>query len=236
MKFETIHGTTINTVEQDSTETPEQPQPAGIILERHHLAAAAFCGDEGRYQISQINVKPDGTVEATNGHYAIRVPASRYPGSDFPDVEGRGGPLSGPVMIPAETAKATEKALPKKSTIPILSCAYVGNGGGSAKIATTDLETPIVRTAPQSRSKFPDLDSVIPEVTDKSIRIGMNAEYLRDIAAYALKSGNGRAAVMVELIIPDPDLEQASDKPLMFHVRVPGDQKATVVLMPMRLK
>lgn len=41
---------------------------------------------------------------------------------------------------------------------------------------------------------------------------------------------------MIELIVPDPDLEQASAKPLMFEVKVAEGQKAQILLMPMRLK
>lgn len=222
----------MQTQQQTTVETTQETEQkaTGIILERHHLAAAAFCGDEGRYQCSGVNVKPDGTVEATNGHYAIRVPASKYPGCDFPEVEGKGAALSGPAVIPADTMKAAEKALPRKATIPILGCAFVGNGGPNVKITTTDLETPTVRAVAPIQGRFPDLDQVTPKIGPKALHIGMSVEYLRDIAAYASKVG----AKGIELIIPDP--KTAGETPVVFSVSLPDTQKATIVLMPMRLK
>lgn len=203
----------------------------GIILERHHLAAAAFCGVEGRYNIAGVNVCPDGSVQATNGHYLITVPPSQYPAADFPEVDGKGAGLTHEAIVPADAFKAAEKALPKKSHLPILACAHLGNTGPSVKITTTDLETHTVRAVTPIQAKFPDISQVIPQVTDASLHIVLNVAYLKEIIAYAAKVGSDKA---IELVIPDPS--QAAEKPVMFSVGLREFQKATIVLMPMRIK
>lgn len=203
----------------------------GVLLGREHLLAAEFTGEEGRYQISGLNIKADGTAEATNGNYAIRVPPCPMPAEDFPEVAGRGGAVNGAgVLIPAAVCKETIKALPKSSTIPILGCAHIGAGAteGTATITTTDLETSNPRTVKVQGGKFPDLDVVIPTDDADRLVIGLNARYLKQIADYAIKVA-GKSEPIVSLSIGKPE------SVMRWDVTIADGRKAVIALMPCRI-
>ena len=198
----------------------------GVLLGREHLLAAEFASrEDGRGQITNVHVRTDGTVEATNGHFAIQVPPATIPSEDFPVVAGMGGSFEGSLQIPAETCKAVLKVLPKRPTLPILATAHVGAKDGKAVITTTDLEVGIPRCVVQTDSKFPDIDRVVPK-SDEGIKVCMNAAYLKAIADYAIKVG----AVGITLSVKN------GKDVLRFDVKLnDGQRVAVIALMPMRI-
>lgn len=215
---------------------------SGVLLGREHLLAAEFASkDASRYQITGVHVNATGAVEATNGHYAIRVPASTIQPEEFPEVAGKGGGVNGAgLLIPSATCKEALKALPRadvRAAIPVLGLAHLGAGAGPgmAVLTTTDLETSSPRTVKAMVGQFPDLDQVIPTDDTDRIVIGMNAEYLKRIAEYALKVAGKRDPVIALSIPKDP--AKASENAMRWDVKIGEDGRtATITLMPMRLK
>lgn len=206
-----------------------------IMLERVHLDAVTFASKEAhRYQITGLHVLPDGTTEATNGHYLCRVGPSPLDSAEFPPVDGAGDkplPEVG-VVLPTDAVKGVLKWLPKRASIPILAAAHVGmNGSEAVKVATTDLESSPVASIKPVAGTFPNADNVIPEVTEEShITIGLDPAYLATIADFATKHGGRRATIAVSF-----DKEQPADKPVTITFTTDGGIPVTIVLMPKRL-
>ena len=82
----------------------------GVILDRASLLASEFTSDELSRSMYAVHVTADGTAEATNGHYLIRVPPCAMPAEDFPAVVGMGTGFNGTgLLLPADACKAALK-------------------------------------------------------------------------------------------------------------------------------
>ena len=117
--------------------------------------------DETRPSINAVHITPDYT-EATNGHILARVPVCKTLDEDFPvvpDYEGGNLPDPDGVVLPADTVKAIAKRIPKgrRCSLPILCNASIRfNGSKTVKVATTDLESPLVSTVRLSQDRYPN--------------------------------------------------------------------------------
>ena len=213
---------------------------AGVLLGREQLMAVDFASQNaGRYQMTAVHVLPDGSTEATNGHFAIRVPPSLTSAEEFPAVAGLGGGFNGAgLLIPADVCKAALKALPKRETIPVLRMAHVGAGAeaGHAVVTTTDLETTNARPTKAPDGTFPDLDIVMPPADDTGrVVVGVNAHYLKAIAEYAIKvAGNPKGSVVICMSIKPGEGGEPANSAIRIEVGLPDARAAIVALMPCR--
>lgn len=186
-----------------------------MLLRRELLKTAllATTNDETRYVLSAVQVQPDGSVRATDGHILVyaRDPHPQED-ADFPTVAGA-QPItapSAPVLLPADLAKRLLAGMPKKSTVPVLGCVQLGtvNGGGGVQAVSTDLSVPVIAdlTAAQAL-QFPSTDRVM--VTDGQrpavIKLCLSAEMLTRLAQIAREAGRAKGTNVVALEIPtDP--------------------------------
>lgn len=181
------------------------------LLAPDQAGVAAFASkDETRSNVTRVHLTNE-YAEATNGHILMRVPKSEIDPADFPQKDGvaLGNPLPPDgVLLDPEAIKRVQAARPKRSAIPILDYLAVGHVNGSqneAILTATDLETVSAARVPQTGTRFPDADKVIPS-TEGRIYINVNAHYLKALAEYAIKFG-GKAHSEVCLWIDPKDSE-----------------------------
>ena len=138
-----------------------------------------------------VRVDPDGTVWATDGCVAVRVRRpNALPDEDFPtvDVPEGAAPPATHVLIPAETAIAVAKTLPKRPPLPILENALLRVTKDRVYLAVTDLEHPQVTTFARAGETFPNIDELFNDHEKKkrlTDPLCVSANYLILVAKYA---------------------------------------------------
>ena len=156
------------------------------MLNRHNLNIVKLAAkQESQHQLTGLRVEP-GRTSVTDGVRLMTVTTPGFPIADYPDLSGTLGvkPTKQfePFTMDAETALKIAKAIPKRSSIPILGVAVVGeasNANGSAQIAVTDLENPQVFSTAKLDGQYPDIDRVIPaKGTKPLVKIGLDARML----------------------------------------------------------
>jgi len=149
-----------------------------MIIRREALQAAlaATTADDTRYFLNAVQVRPDGSVAATNGYVAFIVSdSSNMADADFPIVPGaefHGSP-AGNVLVSADVCKRLIKGTEQgKRSMPILRCVQVSKNGSeeTATLAATDLKIPTVATVTKDPdANFPVLERVIPKADKEGI-------------------------------------------------------------------
>ena len=212
-----------------------------MLLNRANLAVVeAATKQESRYALNGILCDVDGTT-ATDGYMLCHV--SPPPGSvaaNFPTWPGAERPTE-PIrrfVLPSDSAREIAKALPKKSTIPILKTAMVcadTNVNGKAAIAVTDLEARRVFQPDKVDGQFPNWQAVIPKHNAESpatLTIALDGDLLERVikVARALKAeaGDTRGPVRLEFSFSDA---QSAAKIMAANSE---GQELTAVVMPLR--
>lgn len=157
------------------------------MLNKHNLAIGTLCSKEvSRFTLQAILVEKDKTVE-TDGTQLMMVTRPDYSVDAFPEVPGA-PPLSNgdqkAFLLPADSAKDILKALPKATTIPILSCAGVGVIDDKTKtvaVITTDLEKAQTHTVRIPDGKFPDYERIMPKDADQVHELYIDAVLLKKV-------------------------------------------------------
>lgn len=202
-------------------------QTGHVLIDRAALSLSRFASKEpSRYELAGVHVLPDGTAAATNGHVLLTVPPCQILPAEFPEVPGLSNgaiPKDG-VLIGSEVAERVQKAIPRKTDIPVLGCAIVT---GSA-VACTDLEQ-VTQGKLTTDAKFPDYSQVIPE-PDKIRQVSVDAHYLKMIAEFAIANGDRKAIVTLQ-----PGKTPAEDC-IRIEVDLADCRVAVGALMPLRRK
>lgn len=187
---------------------------------------------------SGVRVSSKGT-ETTNGHLAIRVSVPKgeaHQEKNFPTVEGVCPEPAPDFILPVDAAKKVRSAIPKRTTIPVLHHAMVGQTSrGTITLATTDLETPQT-FAPRCMdiTRWPNIDAVWPKDGTETGQIQMSAEamisLLRQIVAFdGVKVPNtGQCVVTLKLYGPNNAMR------LQAMNRETG-QELDAILMPVNM-
>ena len=212
-----------------------------MLINQKLLAARhALSTDPARYNLNGLHFRDRENVTATDGHRAIRIHLPALSTKEFPDVAGAvitDDPIK-PFIMPGDTVQKIRKAIPKRSSMPILCNAAIDrsvDSNGEMQVITTDLEsTEVIRFRPIDGT-FPDVDAVDPDVGangDPLVRIGINAAYLKDAAAAIQEfTGNRNAVVCIRLRwCEDLDL-----KPMILEGTDKEGGTIKVIQMPMRL-
>lgn len=140
-----------------------------MIVRRTLLKAAlaATTKDDTRYYLSAVQVTPDGTVEATDGHLAVRLrEPDAAPAEDYPLVPGyptETAELSAPVRVSAALV-ATLCRQPEHEALDVLSYTLIRQRDTHPRVVAigqTDLTVPLVTFADEG-GPFPQLDRIIP--------------------------------------------------------------------------
>lgn len=223
-----------------------------MIIRRETLKTALLCRAtdhiSGRTAtLGGVHLRPDGTVEATDGHILVRV-TERYPfkDEDFPTVPGVASELAAPergILLPTEIAQKLIAAMPKRTPIPILHAARVGTVDGQPYALATDLETPLVVSLEraQERGAFPGTDRILSGAAagegEGVLHLALSAEILRILAEIGKSVGSKGTACTIQLHIPTRG-QDYQDGQLMSGIRFTatgGDLTVEGVAMPCRI-
>ena len=197
------------------------------------LELATLCSkEESRYTLNGIRVEP-GRVCETDGHQMVVYDFIPESAESFPEVDGaKAVGTFKPFTLGKDAALQVAKALPKKSTIPVLQqAAIVGDPdkNGEVKFMVTDLERHQGFTAKKLEGQFPDYNRVIPKAEDAKLSIGVNAELLRGVLGYLSKvaDSSGRCPGV---------LMHFYDEQSAIRIDAKSDQGHAIgVVMPMRV-
>ena len=209
------------------------------MLNKHNLAIHQFATKEAsRYAINAIHVTPKETV-ATDGFILARVSTPKRDPANFPPVEGvKPSATFKPFNLPVDAARTIEKAIPKKSTLPILSNVMIDGEATDAKakdgmpdcavLAVSDLENPQVFRPRKDEGNFPKWETVIPKREDAKFAISLDARLLTKLTQFAAKFAADDRVHEVRIRF------YGADKPVRLDAQGEDGQEWTGVLMPLR--
>lgn len=221
-----------------------------MIIRREALQAAmaAVTADDTRYFLNAIQAEPDNNrLVSTNGHVLLIVTdTAPMDDADFPIVAGaefHGNPDK-PVLMPADIVTKMIKAMPKRSTLPILGAAQLARNGSpdTATLASTDLQAPTVATIKPSDATFPQYDRVL--VTDEKlgdhVSLCLSVDVLETLckAARAVQAGVKSTRSNPTTITFDIPTRSTKTKAVEDAVRVSmkgSDVSITGAAMPCRI-
>lgn len=151
-----------------------------VIRREAWLAAKAITtSDDTRYALHAIQVQPTGTLEATDGHIAIRVTdKARIADGDFPALNGGTDPVKAQ-LVSSTSLKTLLDVMQKKSKIPVLPTIRVAAVGDvSVAIVVPEIgDMPVVQRLAETGGKgatFPNLDRVWPkEQPNVAVHLGV---------------------------------------------------------------
>ena len=179
-----------------------------MLIKRAALAAAlpATTSDDTRYHLQAVQVSLGHTVEATDGHIAVRITdTAPLLDTEYPIISGAEmvADQTGPVLLPADVCKKLIGVTPKKTTIPVMQSIRFGRNGQPDTVlaVATDLQTPMIATIRTDESgNFPNLDRVIPPA-DKAgtVTLIVGTEVLEVLIKAAKAVKNSHAAVYLQI-------------------------------------
>jgi hypothetical protein len=213
-----------------------------MLIHRNALSAvlpAAAKDDTSGYSLNGICVEPDGAVAATNGHLLLTARSSRERDDNYP-VKGvpeyRGDP-DGRVLINRDDVQRLIKAIPKKTTIPVLEYAQLTKAGnnGHVTIAATDLSSVHVTAVDTSaQASFPNYAKLEPAADRPEVTVTLAIDVLEAL----IKGAKAIGAVGVTLGVPTTDADAKVTTALRVSMRGRLYDPSLVVsglAMPMRL-
>jgi len=185
-----------------------------MLINRRALSVHEFTSkDANRGMLQNIRLNSDGSTEATNGAYMVKVSPNghRPEDAEYPETPGEFAviPDEG-ITIPAVNAKAAEKAISKQAARqhPTLSWAAIkGNAWkrGQCEIVSTDLDTVKREGFDIPDGEFPNTEEVRKghkAAAGKAIRIGMDARLLAQVCAFFAADRGKGAQSPITLEIP----------------------------------
>lgn len=169
-----------------------------------------------RYFLDTVCVRPDGTIEATDGTVALRAKIDladeqtvyqdkEMPTKGLPPFEGNPAYA---VLIPSAVVDKLIRAMPKRSTIPILQAVQLSDHpeGTLPTIAATDLDVPAVATLDTGDRRFPDTARVYARAQQgPQLRVCLAVEILERLCKSAKACGTGRMDTITFYIPTGPE-------------------------------
>lgn len=161
-----------------------------------------------RHAFTGVMVTQEGITVGCDGHRLVRVfprCGKPLPDDEYPKVNHElCDPPEEGLLVPASTAKAIQKAIVKKTTLPILEHAALAKTDGPAgqawTLLTTDLDSTKVEYFNPVDAKYPKWDKLIPDYRGpKYHRISMQAQYLKEIAAFVQANGGFEQAITLHV-------------------------------------
>lgn len=161
-----------------------------ILPKEAFVVAKAASDDACRPQLNGVHFRPDGSIEATNGHMLLRFTPNTDPESvEYPakavGVDNLADIPPAGVIVPTETCTDAAKALPKRQRMPVLNNVVMAECNGTVRLASTDLEKRSDHVAKPVDMPYPNTDQVFPK-DDPTLVIGFDAHYLKTLAEAAL--------------------------------------------------
>jgi hypothetical protein len=213
-----------------------------MIIRKAALQAAltATASDASHYFLNSVQIEPSThRVISTNGHVLlIATDTAPMADADFPAVPGaefHGDPDT--ICVAADVVRSMIATMPKKSSIPILSCAQLSQNGSpaTATIAATDLQAPRVATITRdTEQRFPAYERIMTSMSEGGrVRVSLAVDVLEVLIKAAKAIGDKRAPV-ITFDVPTDGKDGAVVGALGITI-VGSDVTVTGAVMPCRL-
>ncbi|MBY0277917.1 hypothetical protein K2Z84_21495 [Candidatus Binatia bacterium] len=171
-----------------------------MLLSRENLTRHVCSKDATRLHLHNLCITREGVI-SSDGHRLLVTPLPETKGADFPRLHG--APDFDPaseledgekVLLPVTAAKKVATQLETKATLPVLKLAALDAAGaranGHVPLGVTDLETWALNTVRKPDAEFPDYEQVIPKEDRALFTIGVNADYLAELAKMVSAGGS----------------------------------------------
>ena len=198
------------------------------VFNKNNFMIHSLASGYPSYAKEYIHVTSDFT-EATNGNYLIRV-YSKDEKEDVPKTDNlKALKEKIDVLIPANSAKEIEKAIPKNQYPTVLNNTWVGKNTNDNQVEfiCTDLETwkPVVVRKVDER--YPNTDSILKNIDEDNptVQISFNSEYMMKLCQQFKKADIKGVKLSI----------YGDDKAMKLEGKNSDDQKILAVLMPMKL-
>ena len=199
-------------------------KPKAVLLSKHHDISAFCSEDETRYVLGGAHYNAERKfLEATDGRQLIRVPVEES--DEFPEVKTALDHPPLDCIIPRVALQKGLRSIPK-SSLEILQHARL-DANGKVSLTTFDLDNESALTTKPVEGNYPNTEQVI-WTEEPTLTIALNPYYLKMIAEYASKHCHEKHT-SIKLMFKS-ELE-----PMKWEVTLGNMQKATGLLMPMRL-
>lgn len=232
-----------------------------MLLSKRNLTDHVASDDATRPQLAVLHVTPAGVI-STDGHRMLCTPlpadvaADDFPGSTVGETFDASAELADgeAIDIPTSALKRVIGTIPSRPKYPALGAvaldAAATRANGHVYLGTSDLETGTLHRVKRTDTTFPDYARVTPRPERMVLEIGLNAEYLAELARLVADRGAGERAIKLQVYLPadngDPAdvsdervaelrklLEPASCCPVRLEAA--GDRPAWGLCMPMRV-
>lgn len=195
--------------------------------------------DASRYTLVGVSVKrtgcPDASCEAvaSDGKVLARARWTDNP-QEYPSIPGMADiqAVDGfTTIIPADALADMAKSAPKprkNGMLPVLQNVAIQEAGSNGRIqmATTDLESPSLRTVATVEGTYPKYDNAIP-TGSPALRIRFDVRIL----SAALKAMSGMvSSEQVDICIWEPD------RPIMVEGKMDDGGRIDVLVMPIAIR
>lgn len=187
--------------------------------------------DVTRSALNGIYLEKDGSTVATNGNSLYIVGPSKINDDDFPQIDGN-KPSSDPngETIPNETIKALLKALPKRSTLPILTTTQLVGENGKKAFVVTDLENAQTINFRPGDGPYPKWKSCLPDEKSRPVfEISLGAKVLAELAAFVKATTSNKLTYKIDFKFYGPNVAATFEAGTTEQ-----DQKISGLIMPMR--
>ncbi len=150
------------------------------------LAVKRACSKDDTRPALQNVLLTDGVALATDGHALFRVGATKefQEPEDCPKIGIM--PINSRVLIPKDSADRLLKAIPKRSTLPVLHGFWTGtNGSKAVQAVATDLDcNTVVKT---DDSSYPDTDASWPD-GEPYFEVAISGDILKQLAEFVKRA------------------------------------------------
>ena len=166
------------------------------LLTKANLELAKLASDNAsRFMLNAIHITPT-EVCVTDGHILATLETSKQSCESWPSA-GRGEVTNDwkPFNLDAKVALDLARRLPKKTTIPVLSCAAIVDGDESVTVIATDLEQDFTAKAKRNGANFPEYKRVIWNPDEATFAFNLNAANLAVIATFVEKLNGSKRGV-----------------------------------------
>lgn len=190
--------------------------------------------EPNRYPMGGIHVvaNEDGyRLEATNGKFLGIVTGSNVtggPGEEFPDIPAL---LTAPngasqALIPAKEFARACKDAPVKHFKAVLRSVAVVMGDDCSTLATTDLESNLIRQPRNISGRFPDTRDIVP-TSPPTVTLRLDPDLLAQLLTVASEFTGEKGGVTLEV--------RDGNTPVVIRTGN-GEQEFTGLLMPLTTK
>jgi hypothetical protein len=197
-----------------------------MLLNRHSLDAAKFASKSESSPVLSALCVTETHVVATDAFHLLEVEHVKQDGEITPDGirnDNHGG------LVPAEAALHASKNIPKADSLFALQHAFthIDLDGRKMTLTTTDLQQEKSVEAVMIDGRYRSYEQIFPKEAPVG-RISVNPKYLKEMAEYFAKHGEG-ARVLIEFY--------GEERPLVFRGETKDiGQRVRGILMPLHIQ